>query len=547
MIPGVFATCVLVAAACAPIDRAILAEIFYDASGDDSGFEFVELANPTSTTVSLAGVRLEAGDGSGAGRWSLRWSGGTGDTIGPGGRFVIGGARVVPLPQSVVSLELQNGPDAVRMVWPDGTIETVGYGPLEFSEYRCGEPAADVASGQSLARIPDDANSGSNSSDFRASLPSPGRANEPRLDAAWVPGALRILPEQPVPETPALLAGRVHNRGRDAIASGLLGLVATSEGPFGSRVLIDTRLGFELARGDTMPFEIAIGAIPEGKQRIFCRISLEGDEVGENDVDSLSLRSGQGPVELTEVQFHPVSGEGEWVELRNRSWQDLDLASFSLSDRSGTLGHPEPGRAPCPADSFAVLAQDRPALIARFPGIDSTRVWRVSPWPSLNNTNDASGYADAVVVRESDGVLAVRLDYSAAGVPAGVPIELRGEEWRSALEPLGSPLRPARALREIHGRFEISPRRLSGPNTGASLSWSLPWPRARAFADLYALSGARVSPVLPELSVPGRGERDWRPQGIGPGVYLLVFRARPEGGGEGLSITRVIRLEEERP
>src|SRR5437867_72130 len=154
-------------APCAAGDRPIVAEVLYDATGDDTGYEFVELYNPSDAPYPLAGLRLEAGDGAGPGRWTLRWTGGVADTIGPRGRFVIGGALVVPAPNVVVSLDLQNGPDAVRIVWPDAVTEVVGYGAQAYPEYACGEPAPDVPSGQSLARIPDGANLGSNALDFR--------------------------------------------------------------------------------------------------------------------------------------------------------------------------------------------------------------------------------------------------------------------------------------------------------------------------------------------------------------------------------------------
>src|SRR4029077_16322020 len=100
--------------------HARIAEGLYDAAGDDTGREFVELYNLGPTALSLAGARLEAGDGSRPGRWSLRWTAGEGDSIGAGGRFVIGGSLVDPPPDALVPLELQNGPDAVRLVWPDG-------------------------------------------------------------------------------------------------------------------------------------------------------------------------------------------------------------------------------------------------------------------------------------------------------------------------------------------------------------------------------------------------------------------------------------------
>ena len=49
----------LVLAACPVTDRATVNEVYYAATGDDTGSEFVELFNPTSHPVLLAGARLE--------------------------------------------------------------------------------------------------------------------------------------------------------------------------------------------------------------------------------------------------------------------------------------------------------------------------------------------------------------------------------------------------------------------------------------------------------------------------------------------------------
>src|SRR5439155_20980804 len=105
-------TCAVVA--CTPAGRPLISEVFYDAIGDDAGLEFVELYNPGSVPADLAGARLEAGDGAARGRWTLRWTAPPGTSIEPGGRFVIGGARVPPAPDAVGQLQLPNGPDAVR-------------------------------------------------------------------------------------------------------------------------------------------------------------------------------------------------------------------------------------------------------------------------------------------------------------------------------------------------------------------------------------------------------------------------------------------------
>src|SRR5207249_1168951 len=149
------------------------------------------------------------------GRWTLRWTAPAGAMIEAGGRYVVGASRVMPPPAAIVELALQNGPDAVRLVWPDGAVEVVGYGALTPAEYFCGAPAPDVASGLSLARVPDDADLGSNALDFRAATPSPGRANQPRRHVAWAPRSLAIDPENARPGGRVRLTGVAVNAGAD--------------------------------------------------------------------------------------------------------------------------------------------------------------------------------------------------------------------------------------------------------------------------------------------------------------------------------------------
>jgi hypothetical protein len=535
----------LLVSACAPARHPLIAEVLYDAPGDDTGFEFVELYNPTDASLPLAGARLEAGDGSAAARWSLRWTGNAGDSVPPRGRFVVGGAKVVPPPDATVTLELQNGPDAVRVVWPDGASEVVGYGAHEFAGYFCGAPAPDVPAGQSLARVPDAADLGSNALDFRAAAPSPGRANQPQRDLALLAGSLALAPERPEAGAAARLAGRVENRGATAVAAGEAGLgaVATADGT--ATPVLAEALTVALAPGDTAGFSGTV-SLAAGKWRLRVAVALPGDEATENDADSLLVRAGPGPLELTEIQFHPAAGEGEWVEVRNRSGQPLDLAGFTLSDRGTARGVPALGEGALAPESLAVLAQTRAALLAAFPGLDARRVWSASPWSSLNNSDDSSGVADAVVLREGDGTLCQRVEYSAAGLAAGVPLEWRDGGWWPASDPAGTPLAPPRGLPALARRFECAPRRLREGGT-ARLAWDLPWPRARVRLDLYDLAGRRVARPLAEFAAPARGERAWSAAGVPSGLYVALARARPEGGGDGIVERGALRIEGSAP
>lgn len=527
---------------CAPPARPLLAEILYDAAGDDTGREFVELFNPTDRDWPLAGVRIETGDGAAPGRWSTRWTGGSADTLRARGRFVVGGAALAPPPQSIAELELQNGPDAVRLSWPDGAREVVGYGALAHPEYACGNPAPDAPSGLALARVPDDADRGANALDFRAAMPTPGRANLPGRDVALAPASLVLDPEQPAPGEAARLRGQIENRGASGIGSGEVMLRALERAAGVERELARAPHVPELAAGEAATWEQTLPPLAAGTWTLVIRAELPGDEAPENDVDSLRVRIGAGPLTPTEIQFHPSSGEGEWVEVRNRSGAPLDLTAFRLADRQGTPGTPAGGQGDLDADSLALLAQDRAALLARYPGLDAKRIWQVSPWSSLNNSDDSSGVADVVVLRESDDTPVERVPYSAAGVPAGTPIERRdGERWSAAPDPGGTPLKPPRELPPLAGQLEVRPQRIAGGEP-ALLSWSLPWPRARLTIEVFDLGGRRVVRVVDAVEVAARGERLWRPERFPAGRYLVALRATEAGGTGRVSALTPIRV-----
>lgn len=549
MLFAAFATPLTALALCAPPSHPLIAEVFYDAVGDDTGSEFVELFNPGPIPFALLGARLEAGDGAGPDRWTVRWTGAVSDTIPAGGRFVIGGALVSPPPDAPAQLDLQNGPDAVRMVWPDGAAEVVGYGALTLAEYFCGAAAPDVASGFSLARIPDHSDLGSNAQDFAAATPSPGLANRPGRDAATVAGTLALEPGQPAPEAAALLTGVVANRGAEPIAEREVEVIASELGHAEERTIGTAFLERAIAPGDTAHAAVPIAGLAAGKRVLRLRARLAGDASAANDGDTLLIRVGPGPLEVTEIQFHPGAGEGEWVEVRNRGPAPLDVTAFTLADRRGAPGLPVEGSGALPAESLAVLAQDRAALRARFPDLDGARVWEVRPWSSLNNSDDSTGVADIVTLAEGDGTPCERVPYSASGVASGVPIERRSDgTWSAATDPRGGPLAPPRALPPLAARFVVSPRRLGASGLGGSarvtsIGWDLPWPRGRIVVELYDLAGRRVAQVLPETAVAARGERPWSAAGVAPGLYLLALLARAEDGAGSLTATQPVRIE----
>ena len=213
-------------------------------------------------------------------------------------------------------------------------------------------------------------------------------------------------------------------------------------------------------------------ALRTGAGVLRARVAFTNDEQSSNDSDSLRVRIGSGPLTLTELQYHPARSEGEWIEVRDTSGAVLPLSGFTLEDRSGTRGKVA-GGALAP-ESLAVFAQDRSALLAAFPRLDTTRVLTLSPWPSLNNSDGEDGTADAVVLREPNGLRSDGLAYSATGVGTGAPLEWGDGVWLAADAP-GTPLSPPQPPAPPEAvAFTLRSARVR-PGEPLAVRWSLPW------------------------------------------------------------------------
>jgi hypothetical protein len=393
-----------------------------------------------------------------------------------------------------------------------------------------------VAAGASLARVPDAAATGSNSGDFRAATPSPGVPNVRTVDAALPRGRLVLEPSQPSPGGSAALTLLLVNAGATAWGADDASLRVSGE------LLVSTVsvVAPALAPGETLVVSVPLGTMREGRSALAARVALVGDESPANDADTLLARVGPGPLELTEIQFHPAAGEGEWVEVRNRTRDPLSLDAFRLGDRSGVAGRVEAGVALAP-ESLAVLAQDPSALLLAHPKLDAARVRRVSPWSALNNSDDATGLADVVTLAEADGVPVQRIAYSAEGVASGVTLEHTDGNWRPSPTPGGTPLSPPRMVPPVPGGFRADPRRVRAGGETVRFAWELPWPSGRVTLELYDLDGHRTRRLAGPVDSGRHGERPVMFESLTPGLYLAVLRAESSEG----SFTRVVPLRVE--
>ncbi len=178
----------------------LLSEVFYDAVGSDDGQSFVELYGIPGTV--LDGLRLEVVNGANGAVVATLPLGGV---IGPTGLFVVAdrfadGTTDVAVFDQLLNFDIQNGPDSVVLLGPDGVLDALGFGEFAPGEIFAGEgaPAPGVPPGSSLARIFANVDSDDNAADFVELLvPTPGQAPilpvpEPTTGALAAAGALGL-------------------------------------------------------------------------------------------------------------------------------------------------------------------------------------------------------------------------------------------------------------------------------------------------------------------------------------------------------------------
>ncbi len=540
----------------------VLNEVFYDPSGADAGFHFVELINRAEAAVSLAGWRLESGDGAGAERWRTLWTGTAGDVVAPRARFVIGEGRVSPTPDRVLAFDLENGPDAVRLVAVDGAQDVLGYGPLTFASYFEGRPAPDVASGFALARLPDGADTDDNAADWAAvSPPSPGAANLPERDVAVARAWL--LAERGEPGDALVAHATLVNRGATALAAREvearlwatpLAVSRPGEGfePLRPESLVARLELAELERGDSLAVTLPFTPPAPGTWRIAVVATTLDDGLLANDRVVLVAQVGAGELLVSEVAAAPADGP-EWVEVVNVSGAEVALDGWTLEDATGRRGRVTVGAAgvafSVPADSLTVLTSDPPALTALHPGLDPRRVVACAPWPSLNNDappgTPPGTPADRLVLRPPDGRAADALDLPPAA--SGRTRERRSptrptrdsSNWSDSAVRGGTPGRANSVAAGPPGpgvALTVVPtHRAHGSREPLLVTWRTGFERARITLAIYDVRGRRVRLLLDDPEAPGAAGAPWdgaddagRP--APPGLYVVGLEARAPGG-----------------
>ena len=520
------------------VAQVVINEVLYDPEGSDTGLEFVEIMNCGHVGVVLTGWVLETGNGAHPDDWTVEWIGGDLDYLGVGEILLVGEADVSPTPDYVTPLDLQNGPDGLRLRDGARIVDTVGWGEPLFAEYYEGSPATDAPSGSSLARSPDCFDHDDNAGDLIAcASPTPGARNALTLDLsvdardAW--GAVADAGD------PVIVRSVVRNVGSVPTSAHEF-TIALHVGDLDAPASIVTP-GEPLAPRDSLEAQLEWAAPVPGYHRLTVRVALPGDENASNDEDHTTVAVGAPArtLVLNEIMYSPGDGQTEWVELVNVLDETVSAGGWFLGDGVDAFAMPGAeggGATSVPPGAFLVVARD-PALVG-----DScpSPVVATDGWEVLSAE-------DTVVLLDSHGTPIDRVRYEKNwGGARGVSLErVRPDmppddlnNWGSSVAPSGStpglpnsihlPRRPAR------GTLTILPNPFTPDGDGVDdrtvIRFDLPVARATARLSVFDLKGRRLTTLLDREAVASRSELIWDGTGadgepLPTGLYVLLLEA----------------------
>jgi hypothetical protein len=516
----------------------VINEVLYDPDGADTGLEFVEIVNCGDVVVLMSGWTLETGNGANQDDWTIEWIGGDLDHLDPGEIYLVGEADVAPTPDYVTSLDLQNGPDAVRLTDGAAVLDLVGWGEPLFPEYYEGAPAADVSSGRSLARAPDCWDHDLNAEDLAAcDAPTPGVRNSLAHDLALaVRHSGRQVFEEGEPievECAVVNVGFVSTEGHGA---SIELFVNGSDDPASSALITA-----DLSPRDSVEVALAWDAPVPGRHLAAARLAYAPDSDLENNTAGTSLAVGApaGPLAVNEVMYSPEDDRTEWVELVNVTRDSVDVRGWALGDDVDAFAVAVPETVVLcivPPGGYLIVAREASLL----DGASSAPVVETDGWEALSSD-------DTVVLLDSYGTRVDRVAYARRwGGARGVSLErVRADmppddpnNWGSSVSQEGST--PGRA-NSIHlsslpssGTLAVAPNPLTPDGDGvgdrAVVRFELPVPRAVARLTVFDLRGRVRAVLLDQAEVAGRGELLWDGRGLDgdllpSGLYVLSLEA----------------------
>lgn len=524
-----FACLMLLAVICFAHANIVINELCYDPAGTDSGWEWIEIYNSGSQSISMEGWKILKGGSTFTVVYVIPYF-----LLRPG-RYLLIGESNVPNAHFVANLAFQNGgseTDGVQLMSPnDSYTDTVLYdSPNTYAlPDDNGQPghsfAVDVPSGYSLARIKDGFDSNNCAVDFIAeALPTPGSANREYVDYSISSASVESVDMQ------WMLYCCIRNN------SAITASIAAGLEVFVDNIVVISEAVWQIAGGDSLRYEFPLPIEDMDNHTIKVTLSLPNDPAPENNTLILDLHQ-QIPLPpyINEIMYDPQTGRQEWIELYcanalRTEYRIRDRAnnsfSFTLPARSG----------------YFVLCPSSTGMLADYPQCPPDALIQISGWAALNNDGDD------IILSDSDGNLIDQMSYGSGASAKGFSLERHPVSdsvyiWRQCLDAEGATPGRINSTPQAPPQEHNSPVAIFGSparvrmGESISVSYRLSAESNRANCYIYSRDGRRIKVLADNAAIGAQGAFEWDGRDhsgkyAARGIYLILWESAPASGGK---------------
>lgn len=361
-------------------------EIFYDPAGSDSGYEWIELYNPTDQAVDISGWRIEKAGTSFSTAVTIEFA-----TVQPYSFYLIGEEFITDADYICV-LGLQNGgssTDGVRLISVDGLYtDTVLYDEPNTNQLPddSGNPgtqfAPDVSGGHSLARINDGYDTDNSATDCTdCEIPTPGTAN-------IIPADLEIRELNWIEENGEYrLFTTIFNLSTVVVDNSSAELIFSLNDNYFANCSLP-----QIMPLDSIFFEQLFDLDFDSYASLSVEVTSMNDNNLENNTVHSAILVGESPIIINELYFKPFEHSREWIEIYNRSQCGYYVDKLQIEDISGSVLEVSTY---IESEEYLIICQDSQLVACEYPELNESIIIQPETWVSLNNTEETIFLKDA--------------------------------------------------------------------------------------------------------------------------------------------------------
>lgn len=500
-------------------------EVYYDPTGSDSGYEWIELYNPTDQPVDINGWKIEKAGTSFATAVTLE------SVIIQPLSFYILGEEFVSEADYICELGLQNGgsaTDGIRLISSDNLYtDTILYDEPNSNLLSddINNPgvtfAPDVSSGHSLARISDGFDSDNSLLDWAdCENPTPGSSNIFPID-------LEIRE----------LNWRESELGYELFTT-IYNLSTTNVDNSQSLLKIyvnDNYFNEYCLPGIGANDSILFSQLIDVENNQYSKITIEVYCINDNDLDNnyarCSILSGDSPFVLNELLFKPLEHSCEWVEIYNRSLCGYLVDNFEFEDLSGRIIS---FSAYIESEDYLIVCQDSQLVACEFPELSVDKILQPESWINLNNSEETLIFRDGYF-NQFDS-----MSYDGSDCPDGFSFERinpwlgnNPDNWNRCLEHPTPGKKNSIYVLYLPSDCEVNiiPNPFS-PYRGENclITFSMPETLSTVTIRLFDLKGRLVKSILNQQVQAAENVTIWDGKGnnhkkLPVGIYIMLFEA----------------------